>query len=188
MPGRGSRRITVRVSRYSPFAFCACFVSRVISSAVRPFVVRRSAASSIGWRLIRPVISVDTRFALASKSSTSQSMMAAIFRTLSSAGGSNSSRSHLDRYVGLTPIIFAISRSPRSFACRSRRINAPNFYLTAISYLCRRQLVRFKPTVVSCKALNNHQTSILAWAGSCISWINSSRLRKSGCGARRMVR
>src|SRR5689334_217792 len=45
----------------SSFASCACRANRAMSSAVMPLVVRRSAASWTGWRLIMSVMSVETR-------------------------------------------------------------------------------------------------------------------------------
>ena len=64
--------------RHSPFAFCACLANRAISSAVMPLVVRRSAASSTGWRLMMSEMSEDTRPARARRSSASHSMIFAI--------------------------------------------------------------------------------------------------------------
>src|SRR5215204_2525779 len=40
------------ICRHSSFAFCAFCANRAMSSAFRPFVVRRSAANSTGWRLM----------------------------------------------------------------------------------------------------------------------------------------
>jgi hypothetical protein len=60
--------------RNQSFVFCACRASRVMSSAVRPLVIRRSAANSTGWRLMMSEMSVDTRPACASRSSASHSM------------------------------------------------------------------------------------------------------------------
>jgi len=79
------------------FALCARFANSATASAVKPFVVRKSAASSRGRCFIISDRSDDTRPARARSSSASQSMISAIFRTLSSAGGGNSSRSTFDR-------------------------------------------------------------------------------------------
>lgn len=143
-PGSGGRQ--------SSFAFCACRASWAISSAVRPLVVRRSAASSTGWRLMMSVMSVETRPARASRSSVSHPMIPAIARTLSSAGGRNSSRSTLDRYVGLTPIILAILRNPIFLPSRSRRMNAPNFFLAPVIVHLSRSMFSCQYTVDSRRA------------------------------------
>src|SRR4051794_23886627 len=85
------------LGHHASFTFCACRASRAMSSAVRPLVVRRSAASSTGRRLMISEMSVDTRPARASSSSASHPMILAIALTLSSTGGENSSRSTFDK-------------------------------------------------------------------------------------------
>src|SRR5579884_2896625 len=84
---------------YFSFALCACRARRAMSSAVSPLAARRKSAISRGRSRIISVRSEATRPALANSSSASCPRMPAIFRTLSSAGGGNSSRSTFDRYV-----------------------------------------------------------------------------------------
>jgi hypothetical protein len=56
---------------------------------------------------------------------TQQKIILAIARTLPSAGGENSFRSTPDSQMGLTAIIFAVSRHPISSPSRSRRMGDP---------------------------------------------------------------
>src|SRR6266436_737156 len=84
---------------------------------------------------------VGTRPARAKRSSGSQPITSAIFRSLSSPGF-QSSVSTFDRKVGLTLIFLAISRRLRPFASRSRRMNAPNFSLPLLITPRSRRLFR----------------------------------------------
>src|SRR5262249_18826003 len=70
--------------------------SAAIASAVTPFAARRKSAISRGRSRMMSVRSDATRPASASSSSASCPMIPAIFLTLSSAGGGNSSRSTFD--------------------------------------------------------------------------------------------
>src|SRR5215831_19006756 len=88
---------TLLLERYFSFALCACRARLAISSAVNPFAARRKSAISRGRRRMISVRSDATRPASASNSSGSRPMISAIFFTLSSAGGSKSPRSILDR-------------------------------------------------------------------------------------------
>ena len=72
-------------------------VSSDISDIIMRHPIQLTAVSCIGWRIIMSEMSLDTRPARASKSSTLQSRILAISLTLSSAGGGNSSRSHFER-------------------------------------------------------------------------------------------
>ena len=81
---------------YFSRAFFARRASRAMSSAVKPRAARRKPAISRGRSRMMSVSSDATRPASANSSSASCPMIAAIFMTLSSAGGANSSRSTFD--------------------------------------------------------------------------------------------
>jgi putative transposase len=74
--------VFARSGAHLSLTFCALRASRAMSSVVNPFVVRSSAASSTGWRLMMSDKSLATRPARASNASTSQPMTCAIALTL----------------------------------------------------------------------------------------------------------